>query len=274
MWVISLNWGIIMKKFVIFLLFFSLSFINAVKVLYSPTFDASLAKEKQACFAWDLNDVLFEKKIKPTTLLKHIHQEVGILKTPKLGWKIFRLWKKKKKLQKEGKPEGSSWDGLFTLYAKNDPQAVVFFRNLVRKINVLNPQMVKLMKQLSDNGHTHGVLSNMGQNILNVQIDHLTTLPTQNHELKTFFLDFLINKKHNIISSAENSWITKPNPNMYKLFLEKNKDRGQITIFIDDKIENVQAAITHGFDVGIHYPLGSTPTQLKNLLHTELNIAH
>lgn len=264
----------IMKKVLLSFLFFYTISINAVTILYRPSFDAFQAQGKQACFAWDLNDVLFEKQIKPSALFKHIHREVGISKTPKLAWKIFKLWKKKKKLKKEGKPEGSSWDGLFTLYGQNDPKTVAFFRGFVRKINSLDSRMVKLMRQLSNNGHTHGVLSNMGQNMLNVQIDHLKSIPTKDHGLKVFFLDFLHDDKHNVIASPENNWLTKPNPNMYRLFLEKNKERGQITIFIDDKLKNVQAAVNSGFDVGIHYPTGSKSAQLEKLLHTELNIAH
>lgn len=262
-----------MKKVLLSLFLCTIS-LNAVTALYKAGFDASQAQDKQACFAWDLNDVLFKKQIKLTALLNHIHQEIGILKAPKMSWKIFTLWRKKKQLKKASKSEGYSWDGLFTLYGKNDPKTVAFFRNFVRKINVLDAHMVKLMKQLATNGHTHGVLSNMGQNMLNVQINYLKSIPAQDPDLKEFFLDFLNYDKHNVIASPENNWITKPNPKIYQFFLEKNKDHGQITIFIDDKLENVQAAITSGFDVAIHYPLGSTPKQLEKLLHTELKIAH
>ncbi len=263
-----------MKKVLLSLLFLCAISLNAAKILYRDGFDATQAQNKQACFGWDLNDVLFEKQIKPSTLFKHIHREAGILKTPQLTWKFFKLWKKKNKLQKEGLAEGSSWDGLFTLYGKNDPKTVVFFRGFIRKINALDSRMVKLMEKLSHNGHTHGVLSNMGQNMLNVQIDHLKTVPTEDHGLKVFFLDFLGYDKHNVIASPENNWITKPNPTMYQLFLEQNRNCGQITIFIDDKLKNVQAAVTSGFDVGIHYPIGSTPAQLEKVLLTELKIAH
>lgn len=243
-------------------------------MLYRQGFDASQAQGKQTCFAWDLNDVVFEKQVTPSKLIKHIHRKQGLLKAPKIAWKFFKLWKKKKKLKKQGNPEGLSWDAVFTRYSDKDPKLIDFLRNFVMQINVLDTPMVKLMRQLSNNGHTHGVLSNMGQNMLNVQIAHLKTLEPTDHGLKIFFLDFLQYDQHNVIASPENNWLTKPNPKMYQLFLEKNKERGEMTIFIDDKLENVQAALNNGFDVGIHYPTGSTSSQLKKLLHTELNLAH
>lgn len=263
-----------MKKVLLSFLFFCTISINAATLLYRQGFDASQAQNKQACLAWDLNDVVFEKQIAPSKLIKHIHREQGLLKAPKIALKFYKLWRKKKKLKKQGNPVGLSWDGIFTRYSANDPKLIAFLRNFVMQINVLDTPMVKLMKELSSNGHTHGVLSNMGQNMLNVQINHLKTLPTSDHGLKIFFLDFLQYDKHNVIASPENNWLTKPNPKMYKLFLEKNKDRGQMTIFIDDKLENIEAALKNGFDVGIYYPTGSTSSQLKKLLHTELNIAH
>lgn len=264
-----------MKKVLLsFFFFYAFFSMQAASLLYRQGFDASQAQGKQACFAWDLNDVVFKKQIRPYKLIKHIHNEQGLSQTPKLIYKFLKLWAKKRQLKKQNDSKGFSWDAMLAEEAQTNPERAQFFRSLALQVNVLDVDMVKVMHQLSNNRHKHGILSNMGQHMLQVQIDNLKTQTTYNPQLKSFFLTFLEDTHSNIVSSEENNWISKPHKDMYQLFLQKNKNRGEITIFIDDKLENIKAALANGFDVGIHYPHGSTSAQLKKLLHKELKLAH
>ena len=263
-----------MKKVLLSFLFFNAFSVQAITALYRQGFDATQAQNKKVCFAWDLNSVIFEKQIKIGKMIAYALRKKGTKKTITSLWKFLKLWKQKNKLKSKGDPRGFVWDAMFTQLTKKDPETASFLRNFAQQANVLDLRMVNLMQRLSLHRHTHGVLSNMGQGLLDAQVKLLKEKQSKNPTVYNFILNFLEDHKHKVIASEQNNWMHKPDNEPYHLFLKKNKNRGQITVFIDDKLENVQAAIKNGFDVGIHYPKGSTSSKLESLLDHELKVAH
>jgi hypothetical protein len=268
-----------MKKILFSCLFlFSLSIhsVQPVKALYRSNFNVSQAQDKQVCFGWDLNSVVFEKKVRICKMLSYARKKKGTKKTIKALYKFLKLRKLKKKLKKQKNPHGFAWDAMLSRLAKKDPKTADFLRDFIQKANILDVRMVNLMQRLSHHGHVHGVLSNMGQGLLDAQIEHLKEKQAKKPTVSKFVLNFLQDHDHKVIADQKNNWMQKPDGRMYKTFLDKNAERrkDKITIFIDDKLENVQGAIENGFDIGIHYPKGSTSRQLEEILANELKIAH
>lgn len=242
-------------------------------VYFRPGVSIQTTQGKRACFGWDLNSVIFKKEIKICKLLRYSYKKNGIRGTIKGFFTFGKLWLKKKKLKKQGNPKGFVWDAMFTDMAKNDPQTASQIREFAQIANVLDLEMVTLMQQLSKSGHSHAILSNMGQGLLDTQVQLL-----QNRKIDptthSYILNFLQDHKHKVISSETNGWMHKPDLKPYQAWLLKNKKHGQITVFIDDKLENVLAAINNGFDVAIHYKEGTMrPTNLNNILHNKLMLA-
>ena len=139
----------------------------------------------------------------------------------------------------------------------NDPlySYIANIRMATTRINVLNIPMTHLLYNLHNQGHHPHVFSNMGKNVLQSIVTSLEKhQPTGlNKEEFSYILSFLKNKTHSFISSQQNDWVIKPNPKTYEHFLGKNKTVKGKKIFIDDKKQNVIAAIENGFDFAILY---------------------
>lgn len=216
------------------------------------------------CFAWDLNSVIFEKNIKIRSMLNYARQKRGIIGTLTSSWTFLKLWRKKQQLKKQKKNEGYVWDAMFTNLAKQDPNMAAFLRTFAQQANVLDIHMITIMQELEQYGHTHAILSNMGQGLLDAQVEHLKKESNRyDSVLFDYTLRFLQDTKHNVVASQENGWMHKPNPDIYQLFLHKNQDKEcDYSFFIDDKPENCIAAAQQGF-IAFHYT-NATPEKLKN----------
>lgn len=105
-----------------------------------------------------------------------------------------------------------------------------------------NPRMTDWQKQLKAHGFKTGILSNMGDTVLNVLC--------QTHQ---WIADFDV-----VVWSYELK-IAKPDPAIYHAMLERIGSRPEETLFLDDREENIEAARA----LGMRALLFTTVEQLR-----------
>jgi putative hydrolase of the HAD superfamily len=116
-----------------------------------------------------------------------------------------------------------------------------------RMWTVINPRMIAWHSALKAHGLKTGILSNMGDNVLE-------RIEAQFEWINDF--DVLIwSYQYNL---------AKPEPEIYHLILEKLGTAPEETLFLDDKIENIEAARK----LGIQALVFSTTDQLRQDLIT------
>lgn len=220
------------------------------------TKEVKFSKDKPNCaIFWDLNSVVFTKDTSPRNIARMIRalmKEKGVRYTLRALAKFGKLWRKKKKLKKAGDNRGFVWDAMFTEMEKTDPELAKFLRRFSQMANNLEGFMADLLFDLKNAGHHNAVLSNMGQGLLDVQVD-LIKKQKQTPAVR-YVLEFLQDNVHKTIASKDNGWMHKPNADIYEIALKRNKDvikKDTIKIFIDDKECNCVAAVKNGFDVAI-----------------------
>jgi len=233
----------------------------------------------RALFAWDLNGVIFDNDDSWLNGVKKMWNDgYSIREIYTIFSKALTLLEEKKRLKKLGDPRGYVWDALLTHVEQSDPDFVKILRKFTIKANTLNYTTVTLLRELADRGHTNVVLSNMGMNVLETQMIFLESQLLENEDLTRtqqdlirFALTFLANHEHNTIAGPHNGWLHKPKPLVYTTNLSCNQllnaSDGSILfrlkVFIDDKLENILAALENGFDIGIVY---KNPVQLQKTL--------
>jgi len=106
----------------------------------------------------------------------------------------------------------------------------------------INPEMLAWQKQLKAKGFQTGILSNMGDTVMESILDAFEWVQD---------FDVLIwSYQHNL---------AKPEPEIYHLLLEKLGTAPEETLFLDDKLVNIEAARK----VGIQGLVFSTVAQLR-----------
>ena len=229
-----------------------------------------------ASLAWDLNNVVFSTTANTPKALWNLYQKYGLLKTMAFYQEVMKVISKKSAYKKAGDPRGFVWNALF-YDIQNDEFRKILFETTI-EANTLHKPIIDLLKDLTLNLHQNIVLSNMGQDILNLQIDRLEkqlTEPLSSNDLSskqvdTFFILNFLKNPLNTVASQENGWLHKPDKASYETCLTKikeNKDtQNNLTIFIDDKRENVEAAVQNGlFDIAILY---SNPEDLRDIFES------
>ena len=144
------------------------------------------------------------------------------------------------------------WDVLKLLYRRPIPES--FFMHLAHTykdidkalpllIRIANCQkrnepMIALVKELKQQGYALGVISNIGEQIFN-------DLAPEHEDLFTLFDTITV-------ASAQSNYASKPNPTIYKLFLQNLSDQTKHMVLIDDKQKNLCGALA--FDIiGIRF---------------------
>jgi putative hydrolase of the HAD superfamily len=94
-----------------------------------------------------------------------------------------------------------------------------------RMWSTVNPAMVSWQSRLKQHGLLTGILSNMGDSVL----DRISTT-------HTWITNF------DVLVWSYQLRIAKPDPAIYRHTLEKLGTRPEETLFLDDKIENIDAA--------------------------------
>ena len=213
-------------------------------------------KKQGYVIAWDLNGVLFTKQFGPVNVAVNAISRAGVVSFVK---KIKHLDRLKKQLNKEmnGKGEPYRLDEHFIHVAmrstdKNAHQAVQFLRSMITEKDIVNRGVALIMYELQLCGCVQGVLSNIWKENLELQIRHIK----QEKPHYSYVIQLLTNEKLRVIPTDHNEWMHKPERLAYQTFLEKSSlyKQNKMTIFIDDKKENVIASIDRGlFDVAIHF---------------------
>ncbi len=222
--------------------------------------------------AWDLNGVIFKKDYSVPRLMYQlaVTEKYGWFFTSKAFMTFAKLMTYKKQLKQANDPRGWVFDAMFKTL-ETSPQGNQYAQLLQRfteQVNVLNYQTVELIKELTDNGHTNVILSNMGQGLVNALINSLTrkgvekTLSREKKEAIDFTIEFLSDSERHVIASAENNWLHKPLRKSYRTCLKKNESGSkQLKIIFDDKLENITAGLRDGlFDIGIVF---TTPQEVR-----------
>ena len=237
-----------------------------------PTFSEKIFTH--AFIAWDLNKVVFTTPHNGM-IFKKFAATHGFKKTVSLWYTFLSLWNKKKYYKIIGDPRGFVWNAMFNEVADKETRNLLF--KAVQEANIVDPAIIDLIKELTLHGHTNIVLSNMGQDTVNWQIAYfeeklkklekdlytcanynINKLPVTWYDYTStlFTINFLKNP-HNTIASKKNNWLHKPDAKSYQECLNKdprNNFENCLKIFIDDKKENVIAAVENNlFDIAILY---------------------
>jgi hypothetical protein len=231
-------------------------------VYFGSSYVNDQVKTKKICFAWDLNNVVFTKVFGAKQFMKAAFAKFGVV-PGLIGLK--NLLAVKKEINSKRRKEGLgplAWEHLmYHLLRTCDPakeDQARFVQACIEGPDTVDLGVAALIQELDDAGHTKAVLSNMWESNIMVQIDMLHTYIGQLEErsiervMLQSVLDMLADIEHRTIPTLENNWVHKTEKEVYQLFLIKNKkDDHTLTVFIDDNRANVQAAVEHGFDIGI-----------------------
>ena len=238
------------------------------------TFVGNETPQITVLIAWDLNGVIFEKRYSITGML----QQTAV--TKKYGWKMTftllrdfgYLYKQKRIFKNANDPRGYVWSAMFdyleeqtTPFNKSisNQNLAQLLREFSQEANHLDFELIQVLEKLERLGHKNAVLSNMGQGLVDLQVvqlkKQLSELPetqVKKREDLECALTFLT-QPTNVLASKENGWLLKPDRSIYETFLSKNTIQTSnkvITILVDDKQENIDAALADGLlDIGIYY---------------------
>lgn len=207
-------------------------------------------KPKKVIFLWDLHHVVLKPHHIFRTVLQYPHKKEA-LKNAALQGKIFTLMLK-------GIFKESASD-QFTHLAQqyNNPH----LKELIIKATnsqKLIPETVAIIEELTANGYTHHIGSNIGATAFQALTD-----PHQFPKFASLFKNFDLAKSQ-VVAYNDGIIIKKPSPVFFKQYLAKNKIDFSTTrlIFIDDKKENIKTAQSLGIET-IHFKNGK---QLRSQL--------
>lgn len=234
-------------------------------IIYHPTYQLDALPSEKAVIAWDLNNVVFTKKIGAREFISNAISHYGYTKGIKLMLELITLKKRVNAMRKKHMLESLDWEQLtyYLLRSKKEKYQTLatFIQDCVYGVDSLDIKVGKLMHTMRVQGYKQVVLSNMWKENILLQVDII--LQKRNEEKDDMHI---YDSVHQILSCTDNwyipqqsnNWTHKPERNAYQLCLEKY-DAETISIFIDDKEMNVKAAVEHGFSIGIVY---KNPQQL------------
>ena len=136
---------------------------------------------------------------------------------------------------------GARVDAFYMLFCDASDLLVDILLGFANAYTII-PGTIELMSGLKQRGYQLMVASNIGQNIY----------PVTKKMFPELFNDQLIQDGMTTLC-VNNKAIHKPGQAYYDLFFEYfNNDRGKHIIFVDDRLENVRAAVASGM-IGVHY---------------------
>ncbi len=219
-----------MKKFLLVLCAALVCGTGNAQIFFGGGATQTTVHNKQALFAWDLNDVLLS--VDYGSALKH----------PIYALKIAKIKYKQKKMLKKDTNGNNVFEAAIKKFKKPAKAAklIEYFATLTKP----DANMVTLLGELKNKNHKHAILSNIGQGVWSEQTKRLPAP----------FLNLFESDVHHAIAheGPGGVWYRKPLINIYHLFLSRNINRdGRVIVFIDDKMENIIMGQQAGFDVCI-----------------------
>ncbi len=210
---------------------------------------------------FDLNDVVFlpnYSQIWEQTKERALHK--GIFSTFKTLAKIptvlvHKVYRDYYQQDLEARALDGYLQSLFSnARSQEEKEFVEFFRTFIQKINILNFPVIKLAQELQQEGHHTIALTNMGIHFIATQKElleaKLVTPHISSEEQSAIgTLITLLSDPRSTMPCPETKWRTKPHPEIYQFFLDRNKVHTGYFGFIDDKEKNVRVAIENGIDV-------------------------
>ena len=203
--------------------------------------------QRRTIFLWDLDDVVFEPNGKRKAFWNFPDKKKAFKKAKlrsKLMWYAVKSPFKSipsEKIISLGKRHNSPKFTELTV------QVSAAKKPIEETLNVIN--------ELTQNGYTHHIGSNIGQTAFNAITD-ANLYPQFQRVFQNFELD-----KSQVVTNNNGKFVKKPHIEFFEQYLEKNKINLQKTriIFIDNKKRNVIAAWKSGLE-GI---LFKNATQLR-----------
>ncbi len=254
-------------------------------VYFGPFYSQDKLK-KNILIGWDLNNVVFTNIIGPAQFMKAAFERHGIVNGA-VGIKNFLSLKKEmnRERRKKGLPPLDPEHLMYHLLRSYDPEkeaCAYFLQSCIEGPDVVDMDIARIIYDFDQCGYKQAVLSNMFESNLIIQIDAVhkelvkSSLQVSNQDSSDNcyifvpdnpksaclrkLLSMLSNITTRVVPTEDNNWVHKREKEAYQLFLSLNKDsEDTLTVFIDDNRKNVEAAVAHGFDVGIVY------TNAKNL---------
>lgn len=254
-----------MVKKILFIAFLFPMAINATYYLPSAiTLQQVQKKPKQ--IAWDIHDTLTRKDgvSKFKAVMGNIFT-IGWTKiTPNAAWdEINRLPKNK----------DISGQGYATIFQKHGEHTLA--KMVAQSANAYKPRkgMLQLVQKINAAGVTQRFASNIGETFLqNLNTKFKTKY--HNHMLDLILpgkvIDYSQYSKTPLkIVPAHLTPSIKPDPSFFADFNKTyNPTNSKLTIFIDDKMENIQQALKAGW-IGIHVDANKDDEQIVKRLQTE-----
>ena len=242
---------------------------------------SALSSEQHASLlcAWDLHGVVLRTQYgwayfvlaKMAAIVKHkgILAFMGVVKECTDAAKLLREMQKKQGVKETG------LESLYHLFGekefpKNPEITSTMLKNLqatYARLACLDKGVIAALDRLTERGCEHVICSNMslGEAQAIKVILAREEAKSSSEKLKKMYASagLLFSKKNNFFVSTAGYLVKKPARRAYAQLLEKNPGPHLLRIFIDDRPENIRAAVKHGFDIGI---LFTTQKQLVRTL--------
>ncbi len=229
---------------------------------------SKLATE-ECLVTFDINDVIFLRDYSVVwTEIKRIMKKQGFRYGVKVAAQLLKTTLYKGYLnylytKQVHDPRAKVWDYyLESLLEKartpQEKEHILLMRVIIQKLNIINTPVIGMVQELQQQGHKTVALTNMGSKFLAVQLKLLKEKLTAPNisEVKAARISTVMELLADPSSTRpcpENNWCYKPQPEMYQLFFDKNKEHSGHFIFIDDSEENLTAALENGFHIGIKF---------------------
>lgn len=201
-------------------------------------------------FAWDIHDTLCQKN-------KGEVAKITVTHLPTVLGNVRTIKKEIKKIKSEH--EFAAGELYVAHFEKNNKQKIAQFIEKISNAYKPTNGIMQLIDELSQKGYTHRLASNIGKKHLAILDSKLRTRYTCNlfsYMNGGVIIDYGVDAdKTNTVTKTAPYYVQKPKPchDLYHMYNKAyNPESQKVIIFIDDKIQNIQAATQNGW-IGIHF---------------------
>jgi|GEM_PF-4926637 len=218
------------------------------------------SEQKASCLcAWDLHEVILTRN----TWHHVLHIKTAVLLKKKGFAHFVRLLRgyaaAAKQMQKEQRNRGlhdCRHTNFYYLFVEDsfpdDPSLIAaMVGRLLHLRRLVNKQVTNIVQRLEQRGVCTAIFSNVGVTEA-AKIAAICTTPHKTDPKKHhLFCADMLAREQNFFVRASTFFARKPYCHAYELFFEQNPGNYKLRIFVDDRAENLKAAVRYGFDIGI-----------------------